>query len=61
MNRLFISARLRFPRGGKAGGGPLGLGVDKALGLTEVVRLWDLVDLPEAAAEGLILSLDVRV
>jgi len=54
------SAKLIFVKGGRGGGGPLGFGVDKALGLTDVVRLCDLVDLPDAAEEGLTVNLDVR-
>ena len=60
LNRLLRSARLRFPRGGSGGGGPLGLGVDKALGLTDVVRLCVLVDLPDTIDEGRTVNLDVR-
>ena len=36
---FFRSERLRFVNGGRGGGGPLGFGVARALGLTLVVRL----------------------
>jgi hypothetical protein len=60
-NRLFRSARLRFVRGGRGGGGPLGFAVAIALGLTEVVRLCDFVDFADLAAEGVTVLFDEGV
>lgn len=60
-NMLFRSARLRFVKGGRGGGGPLGFAVAIALGLTDAVRLCDFVDFADLAAEGLAVLFDEGV